>query len=353
MAERRHKMEKIKVGIIGATGYAGAELVRLLLTHPNAEIVAVSSVSYEGKKLSEVYPNFKKVAEYTLENADAVIDKSDVIFASLPHGLSEPLAEQCLAKDKLLIDLGADFRMYDGKAYSDWYKREYSHPEIHKYAVYSLPELYREQTRTAKIIGNPGCYPTSIALATAPVLRNGLVKTEGIIIDSKSGVTGAGRGLTQGTHYPDTNEAFAAYKAGEHRHTPEIEQTLSDIAGKALTVTFVPHLLPVNRGIESTVYMNLCDGVTKDDVVKAYTEAYENERFVRLEPLGSYANIKNVRMSNYCDISLHFDERNRRLIVSSVIDNMVKGAAGQAIQNMNIRFGLDEDTGIAMPPQQF
>ena len=346
-------MDNIKVGIVGATGYAGAELVKILLNHPYAEISAVSSVSFEGKKLSEVYPNFKKAAELTLENADAVIDKSDVIFASLPHGLSEPLAEQCVAKNKLLIDLGADFRMYDPKAYSDWYKREYSHPELHKIAKYCLPELYRDTVKQAKIIGNPGCYPTSIALAAAPAIKNGLVEISGIIIDSKSGVTGAGRGLTQGTHYPDTNEAFAAYKAGEHRHTPEIEQTLSDIAGSALTVTFVPHLLPVNRGIESSVYMTLKDGVTKDDVIRCYNEAYENERFVRMEPTGSYANIKNVRGSNYCDISLHFDMRNKKLIVSSVIDNMVKGAAGQAIQNMNIWFGLPEDAGLNMVPQEF
>lgn len=346
-------MKKIKVGIIGATGYAGAELVRLLALHPYAEITAVSSVSYEGQKLSQVYPNFKKVAEYTLENADAVIEKCDVIFASLPHGLSEPLAEQCIAKDKLLIDLGADFRMYDETAYSQWYKRNYSHPHLHKLAKYCLPELYRDDLKDAKIIGNPGCYPTSIALACAPALKNGLVKTEGIIIDSKSGVTGAGRSLTQGTHYPDTNEAFSAYKAGEHRHTPEIEQTLSDIAGKELTVTFIPHLLPVNRGIESTVYMSLCEGVTEEQVRQAYESAYENEFFVRVEPKGSYANIKNVRMSNYCDISLHFDMRNSRVIVSSVIDNMVKGAAGQAIQNMNIKFGLDETTGLTMLPQGF
>lgn len=346
-------MDKIKAGIIGATGYAGAELVKLLLSHPQAEIVAVSSVSYEGKPLSEVYPNFKKLADMTLENADAVIEKSDVIFASLPHGLSEPLAEQCLAKNKLLIDLGADFRMYDAEAYAKWYKREYSHPELHKYATYCLPELYRDNVKKAKIIGNPGCYPTSIALACAPALKNGLVKTEGIIIDSKSGVTGAGRSLTQNTHYPDTNEAFAAYKAGEHRHTPEIEQTLSDLAGKELTVTFVPHLLPVNRGIESTVYLNLCDGVTKEDVIACYEEAYKDEYFVRMEPIGSYANLKNVRCSNFCDISLHFDMRNKKLIVCSVIDNMVKGAAGQAIQNMNIWFGLPEETGIDMAPQQF
>ena len=346
-------MEKIKAGIIGATGYAGAELVKILVSHPSVELAAVSSVSYEGKLLSEVYPNFKKIADIKLENADAVIEKSDVIFASLPHGLSEPLAEQCLAKNKLLIDLGADFRMYDGAAYAEWYKREYSHPELHKYATYALPELYRDNVKSAKIIGNPGCYPTSIALAAAPALKTGLVEIKGIVIDSKSGVTGAGRGLTQGTHYPDTNEAFSAYKAGEHRHTPEIEQTLSDIAGEALTVTFVPHLLPVNRGIESSVYLTLKEGVTKEDVIKAYTEAYENETFVRMEPIGSYANIKNVRGSNYCDISLHFDMRNSKLIVCSVIDNMVKGAAGQAIQNMNIWFGLPEETGLTFAPQQF
>ncbi len=346
-------MDKIKVGIIGATGYAGAELVKILLNHPQAEIAAVSSVSYEGKLLSEVYPNFKKVADFTLENADAVIEKCDVIFASLPHGLSEPLGAQCVEKGKLLIDLGADFRMYDGDAYAEWYKREYSHPELHKVAKYCLPEFYRDVVKEARIIGNPGCYPTSIALAAAPALKCGLVHTDGIIIDSKSGVTGAGRGLTQGTHYPDTNEAFAAYKAGEHRHTPEIEQTLSDLAGKPLTVTFVPHLLPVNRGIESSVYMTLKDGVTKEQVIACYENAYKNERFVRIQPIGTYANIKNVRSSNYCDISLHFDMRNKKLIVSSCIDNMVKGAAGQAIQNMNIWFGLAEDSGLNLVPQEF
>ncbi len=346
-------MDKIKVGIIGATGYAGAELVKILLNHPMADITAVSSVSYEGKKLSEIYPNFYGIADFTLENADAVIEKCDVIFASLPHGLSEPLGEQCVAKGKLLIDLGADFRMYDGQAYAEWYKREYSHPELHKIAKYCLPELYRDIVKQAKIIGNPGCYPTSVALAAAPALRCGLVQSNGIVIDSKSGVTGAGRGLTQGTHYPDTNEAFAAYKAGEHRHTPEIEQVLSDAAGEPVTVTFVPHLLPVNRGIESSVYLTLKDGVTKEDVIACYEKAYANERFVRIQPIGTYANIKNVRGSNYCDISLHFDMRNKKLIVCSCIDNMVKGAAGQAIQNMNIWFGLAEDTGLNMVPQEF
>ena len=346
-------MNKIKAGIVGATGYAGLELIRILSSHPYAEITAVSSVSYEGKKLSEVYPNFSGILDMVLENVDAVVEKCDVVFTSLPHGLSEPIAEQCLTKNKLLIDLGADFRMYDEKAYSEWYGRDYSHPELHKHATYCLPELYRENIKKAKIIGNPGCYPTSIALAAAPALRAGLVETDGIIIDSKSGVTGAGVKPTQGTHYPDTNEAFAAYKACQHRHTPEIEQTLSDIAGKTLKVTFVPHLLPVNRGIESGVYMTLKEGVTEAQIREVYEKAYENEKFVRLMKNGEYANIKNVRMSNYCDISLHPDMRCGKLMVSAVIDNMVKGAAGQAVQNMNIWFGLNEDAGLKMAPQAF
>lgn len=346
-------MNKIKVGIIGATGYAGAELARLLANHPGAEVVAVSSVSYEGQKFSDIYPNFLGINDMVLETADAVIEKSDVVFASLPHGLSEPLAAQCLEKGTLLIDLGADFRMYDGEAYAKWYKREYSHPDLHKYATYSLPELYRENTKKAKIIGNPGCYPTSISLGCAPALREGLAETFGIVIDSKSGVTGAGRSLSQTTHYPDNNEAFSAYKAGEHRHTPEIEQVLSDMAGEQLTVTFVPHLLPVNRGIESTIYLNLKDGVTEEQVRAAYEKAYKSEKFVRVLPKGAYANIKNVRCTNYCDISLHFDMRAKKLIVCSVIDNMVKGAAGQAIQNMNLYFGLPEDTGLGMVAPAF
>ncbi len=346
-------MNKIKVGIIGATGYAGAELVRILLNHPNAELTGLSSVSFEGKNISEVYPSLKNICDDTLVSADDVIENADVVFASLPHGLSEEIAGKCMEAGAVLIDLGADFRLHDEAEYRTWYGKDYKYPALHADAVYSLPELYREATKTAKIIGNPGCYPTSIALGLMPVLKKDLADTDHIIIDSKSGVTGAGRGLTQGTHYPDTNEAFAAYKAGEHRHTPEIEQTLSDIAGKKITVTFVPHLLPVNRGIESSIYVKLKDGVTKETVRAAYEEAYANEQFVRLEKVGNYANIKNVRYSNYCDISLHFDEHNNTLIVSSVIDNMVKGAAGQAVQNMNLRFGLAEHTGLTLVPPAF
>jgi len=341
----------IRAGIVGATGYAGIELVRLLANHPNVVITGISSVSYEGQKLSDIYPNLRGGCDMVLETAEVIAAKCDVLFASLPHGLSEPLAKLCADNNAVLIDLGADFRLHDEKTYEKWYKKTFTLPELHKKAVYSLPELYREDTKNADIIGNPGCYPTSIALGLAPALRNGLIETDGIIIDSKSGVTGAGRGLTQNTHYPDTNEAFSAYKAGAHRHTPEIEQTLSDVAGKDIKITFTPHLLPVNRGIESSIYCRLKEGITADHVSAAYNEAYANEKFVRVMPAGEYANVKNVRLSNYCDISLHFDAHTNTLIICSVIDNMVKGAAGQAIQNMNIRFGFDEAAGLtAFPP---
>lgn len=340
----------ISVGVIGATGYAGLELVRLLLGHPGAEIAGLSSVSFEGKPMSAVYPGLTGLCDFGLTGMDEVIAASDTVFASLPHGLSEEIAEKCVERGTLLIDLGADFRLSDPAEFKQWYGLDYKKPELHKKAVYALPELFRERIRGAEIIANPGCYPTSVALGLAPALKNGLVEPDGIVIDSKSGVTGAGRGLTQNTHFPDANENFAAYKAACHRHTPEIEQTLSELAGKALRVTFVPHLLPVNRGIESTVYCKLKKDVSQDEIHNIYGSFYAGERFVRIMPKDEYAALRNVRCSNYCDISLHPDSRTGTLVISSVIDNMVKGAAGQAIQNMNIRFGLDESAGLLMPP---
>lgn len=344
---------KIKAGIIGATGYAGAELVRLLINHPSAEIAAVSSKSFEGKKLSEVYPSFYGVGDLELVSQAEVIEKSDVVFAALPHGLSEPLGAECLKKGKALIDLGADFRLESEEEYEKWYQKPFELPEIHSESVYCIPELHRSLAAGKRIIANPGCYPTSIALGLAPAIRDSLIKLSPIIIDSKSGVTGAGRGLTQNTHYPECNEAFAPYKAGIHRHTPEIEQTLSKLAGEKVSVTFVPHLLPVNRGIVSTIYAPLAEGVGLDEVREAYERAYSGEKFVRLMPVGQYANLKNVRYSNYCDISLHADERTSTLIIVSAIDNMVKGAAGQAIQNMDLIFGLDESEGLDLVPPAF
>ncbi len=346
----------IKVGIIGATGYAGAELARILINHPQVKIEAVVSVSNTGQQLDDIYPNLKEILPMTLEGVDEIIPRCDVVFASVPHGVSEEIAVKCKAAGTVLIDLGADFRLHNEADYNKWYGKEYKHPELHTEAVYCIPELHRDEIKDAPIIGNPGCYPTSISLALMPAIKAGIIETDHIIIDSKSGVTGAGRGLTQGTHYPDTNEAFAAYKAGAHRHTPEIEQTLTYLAGSPVKVTFVPHLLPVNRGIESTLYCRMTGkgaSMSAEELHAVWCDAYKDEKFVRIEKLGSYANIKNVKMSNYCDISIHVDTHANTLIISSCIDNMVKGAAGQAIQNMNIRFGLEETMGLNMIPPAF
>lgn len=349
--------EKIKIGIVGATGYAGAELLRLLLNHPRAEVAALSSVSYSGKSIGEIYPGFLSACSMTLcEGPDAMMDFCQVIFASLPHGLSEETAAKCMEKGIAFIDLGADFRLRDEGVYEEWYGSGFKEPKLHEKAVYGLCELFREDIKKAgraggRLVANPGCYPTSAALALYPALKNGLIGHNNIIIDSKSGVTGAGRGMTQGTHFPECNEAFSAYKAGGHRHRPEIEQTLSLAAGKQIHVTFTPHLLPLNRGILSTIY---CDMKSDYSAIRrCYQETYEGEPFVILLQEGEHANIKNVRLSNCCHISLHQDPHTGKLILCSAIDNMVKGAAGQAIQNMNLLFGLPESMGLPLAAPAF
>lgn len=339
--------------VIGATGYAGAELVRLLSNHPYVRITGLSSVSFEGKEIAEIYPSFKKKPLPTLTNVENAIQGADVVFASLPHGLSEPLAERCLSSGALFVDLGADFRLESEEDYQAWYQKPFDKPSLHGKAVYALPELFRNRIRGAKIIANPGCYPTAAALALAPALRHGLIETAPVIIDAKSGISGAGRGLTQNTHYPEANETLSAYKVGVHRHTPEIEQTLSHMADRPVKVTFVPHLLPANRGIEETIYTKLCPDVTMEEVRMCYETFYKEEPFVRLEREDAAAEIRNVVRSNFCDISLHCDKRNGMLILCSCIDNMVKGAAGQAIQNMNLCFGLPEETGLETLPAGF
>lgn len=343
----------IKAGIVGATGYAGAELVRLLYAHPEAEVRAVSSVSFEGQKLSDVYPAYSSLNDMVCENQNTVVETCDVVFAALPHGLSQELAAQCMVAGKAFIDLGADFRLESEDAYTEWYGGTFLDKELHAQSVYGLPELFRDTIKGKKLIANPGCYTTCSPLAIAPAIINGLVSTKGIICDCKSGVTGAGRKPAQGSHFPELNEGFHAYKVASHRHTPEIEQTLSRLSGERVTVTFVPHLLPVNRGILATVYADIKDGVTFEKIREAYEVCYGDEFFVRLLWDGKCADIHNVRYSNFCDISLHFDKRAGKLIVCAAIDNMVKGAAGQAIQNMNIIFGLDEKTGLVIVPPAF
>lgn len=345
-------MEKIKVGVIGATGYAGMELVRILLGHPAVELTALSSVSYEGQRFDSVYPQFHGVCELTLTSDTDVAAQCDVVFGSMPAGLSEPIARICFDTNKLYIDMGADFRLRAESDYAEWYGKGYVDKALHEAAVYCIPELHRARLigKNVRIIGNPGCYPTSIGLGLAPAAKAGLIDLDTLVIDSKSGTTGAGRGLSQTTHHPDCNEAFSPYKVASHRHTPEIEQTLAELTGTRSTVTFVPHLLPVNRGIVSTMYVKLKPGASFDAVCAQYEAAYASEPFVRVLPKGEVANLKNVRCSNYCDISLHHDPRTARLIIVSTIDNMVKGAAGQAIQNMNLALGLPESQGLHLIP---
>ncbi|WP_457944567.1 N-acetyl-gamma-glutamyl-phosphate reductase [Caproiciproducens sp. LBM24188] len=343
----------IKAGIVGATGYAGAELVRLLSGHPQAQVAAISSVSFEGQPLSDIYPAYFHCCDRVCGTQEEVVEQSDVVFAALPHGLSQELAAQCYAAGKVFIDLGADFRLENEADYQQWYGGSFRYPELHDLAVYALPELFREQIRGRKIIANPGCYTTAVPLALAPALKNGYIENEGIIADCKSGVTGAGRKLTQNTHYPELNEGLSAYKVASHRHTPEMEQSLSHVAGQPVKLTFVPHLLPVNRGILATCYARLKPGITLEQLEQAYQAQYENEYFMRLLPKGKEADIKNVRYSNFCDISLHVDLRTNTFIAISAIDNMVKGAAGQAIQNMNLAFGLEETTGLKLFPPAF
>lgn len=344
---------KIKAGIIGASGYAGAELFRLLLQHPHVDIVSISSQSYLGQKISDLYPSFYGISEMIFESDQDVLEKSDIVFASLPHGLSEKYALYCDDNGKKFIDLGADFRLDDEKDYQDWYGLDYHEKSLHQKQVYGLSEVNRNQIKNATIIGNPGCYPTSITLGLYPLLKEKMNATLDLMIDSKSGVTGAGKSLSDDTHFPKTNESFHPYKVGSHRHTPEIEQELSKMAQDTIHVTFVPHLLPVNRGIISTIYVSLKDNISFDDVYETYQKYYQNEYFVRVLPKGKVADLKYVQYSNFCDISLHYDPRKHQVIIVSTIDNMVKGAAGQAIQNMNIMYDIEETEGLMMVPASF
>lgn len=345
----------INVSILGATGYAGVELLRLLHNHKEVNIKAVSSVSFEGKEMDDVYKHLNNTGfgKLNLTNQDEAIEKGDVIFAALPHGLSEDIAAKCVENNKIFIDLGADFRLSDEEDYKEWYKLSYNKKELHEKSVYGLPELNREQIKVKSIIGNPGCYPTSISLALYPALKNKLINKDTVICDCKSGVTGAGRGLSQNTHFPDCNEAFSPYKIAAHRHIPEIEEILSQMAGEKMLITFVPHLLPVNRGILSTMYSTKTKDISIEEIHNIYKEFYKDENFVRVMELGDIVNINNIKCSNFCDISIHEDKRTNRLIIVSAIDNMVKGAAGQAIQNMNIRMGFDEKTGLDFLPIGF
>ena len=375
-------------GVIGAAGYAGAELVRLLAGHSQVKGFALGSVSMEGGRIENIYPNFLGKISDPLVKPEEVIAASDVVFAALPHGVGEPYAKACLEKGIHFIDLSADYRFdHDEDTFFAWYGKNYAFPELRKRSVYGLPELNRDRIKALAssgpvIIGNPGCYPTGASLGVFPALAKGLAAGT-IIIDSASGVTGGGREPQKSFHFPECSDSISPYKVGAHRHTPEIARNLSAMAamfadsegskGAAPAIIFTPHLVPMNRGILSTIYIPLKKewqvslpdtntkirppskeiNVTAAKIGELYATHFRNEPFVRILPDGVFASTNRVRHSNFCDISINIDHGGTTLIVITAIDNMVKGAAGQAVQNMNILMGFDETDGLRAVPSFF
>ena len=351
----------IKAGIIGSTGYAGVELLRILLKHSQVSEIFCSSKTFEGQEIDLVYQNLigqlGNKCNAKLTSAEEVQEKADIIFTALPHGLAEEVADFCLKRGKKLIDLSADFRYgMDEETFKTWYKKEWKFPKTHEVCVYGSPEMNREAIKKADIIGNPGCYVTSATLGLLPVLKEGLVDTSCIIVDSKSGVTGSGRNPSMSNQFCECGESFSAYKVGAHRHQSEIERNFSTLSGSCANVIFTPHLLPQNRGILSTIYASLTDKGQKmslEEIRGIYTKAYEKEPFVRFLPEGINPTTRTVRYSNFCDIQIYKVNSGKTLEVVSVLDNMIKGAAGQAVQNMNLMYGFNEAEGIDFIPPAF
>ena len=340
----------IKIGIIGATGYAGAQLVWILHNHPKADIKFLCSNSYAGESYSDIYKNFSGhmyINCVSMEEAYSQLDAIDVLFLAMPHGKSFDISKAAVAKGKKVIDLGADFRLKDITEYEEWYKVTHQAVDLLKEAVYGLPELNREKIKGAGLVANPGCYPTASILALAPLLKNDIIDTSSIIIDAKSGVTGAGRSAVTNNLYCECSDSIKAYAITTHRHTPEIEQVLSGVSGKDITLTFTPHLTPMSRGILSVCYGKLNDEYSESTLLQLYRDFYKEEYFVKI--LDAPPETRYTKGSNMCHISLRVDKRTNRVIVVSAIDNLIKGAAGQAVQNMNILFGLNENTGINFP----
>ncbi len=342
----------IKVGIIGSTGYAGGELARLLVQRDDVEIKWYGSKSYVDQQYASIYQNMFQIVEDTCmdDNMAQLADLVDVVFTATPQGLCASLInEEILSKVKV-IDLSADFRIKDVNIYEQWYKIKHPTPEFIKEAVYGLPEINREQIRHARLVANPGCYPTCSTLSIYPLAKAGLIDTDTLIIDAKSGVSGAGRGAKVDNLYCEVNESCKAYGVATHRHTPEIEEQLSYAAGKPVMINFTPHLIPMNRGILITAYASLKKDVTYEDLKAVYDQYYEKEQFVRVLPKDVCPQTRWVEGSNYVDVNFKIDPRTHRVIMMGAMDNVVKGAAGQAIQNMNLMFGLPENTGLKQIP---
>ncbi len=340
----------IKIGIAGASGYTGLELIRLLVGHPGVELTVLTSETFQGQNIAEVFPSLNGIVDLELRPLDNNIAKDcQVLFLALPHTLAMSKLPDYLQSDCKIIDLSADYRLKDPKAYTDWYSVTHTNPELLEKAVYGLPELHRQAIQSAQLVANPGCYPTSVVLALAPLLKTDWVDLGSIISDSKSGVSGAGRKPSLTSHFAEVNEGISPYGLADHRHTPEMEQELSALAGKSVRLTFSPHLVPMTRGMLSTVYINLNQTITDEKLVEHYRSFYKGENFIRVLNPGKFASSHHVLSSNFCDIGLKVDSRNQRLIITSALDNLIKGASGQAVQNMNIMLGLDEKTGLMAP----
>lgn len=338
----------IKVGIIGVTGYAGQQLLWLLEQHPEVDVRLLSSRSYADMDIATVYPNFEgRLSQVLLKDEDfmARIDEIDLLFMALPHGLSQILTKEAYAHDVKVIDLGADFRFEDTETYESWYKVPHKAKELSELAVYGMPELHRELIAKSPIIASPGCFPTSAILGAAPLVAAGKVDTD-IIVDSKTGTTGAGRDAKTASLYCEVNENFKPYGIFNHRHTPEMEKELEKLTDENVDILFTPHLLPVNRGILSTIYFNIKAGekLTEAEAYALYESFYQDEPFIRIRK--GLPELSHVRGTNFCDIAIRVDETRGKVIVISAIDNLIKGAAGQAVQSMNIVFGFPEEMGL-------
>jgi len=347
----------IQAGIIGASGYTGQELYRILSSHPEVAIKVITSRTYAGQPLGSVYGNLylngrteDGAAVFSNTTIEEAAEECDVLFIALPHGLASHQITPEILKKTYIIDLGADYRLKSQTTYEQWYKTEHGSPELLPKAVYGLCEWFREEIKQTKIVANPGCYTTCSILTLAPLVQAGLIDPATIIIDAKSGVSGAGRAAKTGSLYAESNESVKAYGVASHRHTPEIEEQLTTLSGEDITISFTPHLIPMNRGILITAYASPKPGVTGQDIADAYHAAYKDEYFIRLLPEGVFPETRWVKGSNFCDIGFMLDPRTNRLIMGGAIDNLVKGASGQAVQNMNIMFGLAEQTGIDLLP---
>jgi N-acetyl-gamma-glutamyl-phosphate reductase len=339
-----------KVCICGGSGYTGVELLRILSHHPGVVVTGVTSEKSAGKRVSDVFPHLAYYRGLVYESLDRekLLDKAEIFFLALPHGASQEAVHFFYSKNRKVIDLSADYRLSDPAVYEKWYNLPHAFLPTLKKAVYGLPELYRNRIRKANLIANPGCYPTGAILGLLPALKGKIADVSSIIIDSKSGTSGAGRKADITVAYCEVNEGFKAYAVGTHRHTSEIEQELSLLCSREINVNFTPHLLPVDRGILTTIYIPLVKKLTGEQIVKAYCQAYKNEPFVRVLNYGKYPNIKNVRGTNFCEIGLKLNERTQTLIIVTAIDNLVKGASGQAVHNMNIMMGFAETTALDM-----